>query len=177
MRNCSARLNACTVRVKHSMTELGTSAMMECSPWVPQRACMTSPCDGSVGRPVDGPPRITSTITQGTWAIEAKPMFSCISEKPGPEVAVSALVPASEAPMTAAIEAISSSIWMKSPPTWGMRRDSTSAISVDGVIGIAGEEAGAGVDGALGDRFVALHQAALRHQLRPFRTAGARRGA
>jgi hypothetical protein len=62
-------------------------------------------------------------------------MFSCINEKPGPDVAVSALTPASDAPMTALIEAISSSICMKWPPTWGMRRDSTSAISVDGVIG------------------------------------------
>ena len=62
-------------------------------------------------------------------------MLSCMSEKPGPEVAVSGLVPASEAPITAAIEAISSSIWMKWPPTCGRRRESTSAISVEGVIG------------------------------------------
>ena len=62
-------------------------------------------------------------------------MFSCMSEKPGPEVAVSALAPASEAPMTAAMEAISSSIWMKWPPTAGRRRARTSAISVEGVMG------------------------------------------
>ena len=90
---------------------------------------------GSVGSPVDGPPRMTSTMTQGTWAMLAYPMLSCMSEKPGPEVAVSALAPASEAPITAPIEAISSSIWMKWPSTWGRRRDSTSAISVEGVMG------------------------------------------
>ena len=76
-----------------------------------------SPCEGSVGRPVDGPPRITLTITQGTCDIEAKPMFSCISENPGPEVAVNDLVPASEAPMTAAMLEISSSICRNDPPT------------------------------------------------------------
>jgi len=102
---------------------------------VPQRACITSPCEGSVGRPVDGPPRMTSTITQGICAIAAKPIISCIRLKPGPDVAVSAFLPASEAPQTAAMLAISSSIWMKVPPTWGRRLASTSAISVDGVIG------------------------------------------
>jgi len=54
---------------------------------------------------------------------------------PGPDVAVSALTPASDEPMTAPIEAISSSICRNEPPTSGMRRESVSAISVDGVIG------------------------------------------
>ena len=71
VRKRSARLNASTVSVKHSSTELGTSAIMECSPWVPHLACMTSPCEGSVGSPVEGPPRMTSTITQGICAIAA----------------------------------------------------------------------------------------------------------
>ncbi len=88
-----------------------------------------------MGRPVEGPPRITSTITHGICAIAAKPIISCISEKPGPDVAVSALVPASDAPQTAAMLAISSSIWMNRPPTSGRRLASVSAISVDGVIG------------------------------------------
>ena len=78
---------------------------------------------------------MTSTITHGTWAMVAKPIISCMSEKPGPDVAVSALTPASEAPTTAPMEAISSSICMKWPPTCGSRRASVSAISVDGVIG------------------------------------------
>src|SRR3990170_2180239 len=58
-----------------------------------------------------------------------------MSENPGPDVAVIALAPATEAPMTAAIDAISSSIWIKCPPTRGRLRASNSAISVDGVIG------------------------------------------
>jgi hypothetical protein len=58
-----------------------------------------------------------------------------MSEKPGPLVAVSAFAPASEAPMTAAIEAISSSIWMYMPPSFGMRFAHSSAISEEGVIG------------------------------------------
>jgi hypothetical protein len=37
-------------------------------------------------------------------------MFSCMRLKPGPEVAVMDFMPPYEAPMTAAIEAISSSI-------------------------------------------------------------------
>ena len=96
---------------------------------------MTSPWLGSVGSPVDGPPRITSTITQGICDIAAKPIISCMRLNPGPEVAVSAFSPAREAPHTAEMLAISSSIWRNEPPTSGMRRDSVSAISVEGVMG------------------------------------------
>jgi hypothetical protein len=45
------------------------------------------------------------------------------------------LEPVSDAPMTAAMAAISSSIWMNLPPTFGSSIDSTSATSVDGVMG------------------------------------------
>ncbi len=62
-------------------------------------------------------------------------MFSCFSEKPGPEVAVIALAPPIEAPTTAAIALISSSIWMNTPPACGSSVTSRSAISEDGVIG------------------------------------------
>ena len=60
--------------------------------------------------PVEGPARCTSTTTQGISVIAARPMFSCISEKPGPLVAVMAFTPAAEAPMMAAMLEISSSI-------------------------------------------------------------------
>jgi hypothetical protein len=109
--------------------------MMEWSPWVPQRAWFTSPWLTWVGMPVEGPPRCTSTITQGISAMIAYPSASCISEKPGPLVAVITLRPVSEAPMMAQIEAISSSIWMNRPPIRGSRKARCSAISVDGVIG------------------------------------------
>jgi hypothetical protein len=62
-------------------------------------------------------------------------MFSCLRENPGPLVAVIALTPPMEAPITAAIEAISSSICTKTPPASGSRRARRSAISDEGVIG------------------------------------------
>ena len=74
-------------------------------------------------------------MTQGISAMTAYPNPSCINEKPGPLVAVMTLLPVSEAPMMAQIEAISSSIWMNFPPTFGSRSESISAISVEGVIG------------------------------------------
>ncbi len=57
--------------VKHSRTELALRTMMGWSPWVPHRACITSPWAGLVGSPVLGPPRMTFTTTQGTSAIQA----------------------------------------------------------------------------------------------------------
>ncbi len=44
-------------------------------------------------------------------------------------------MPPSEAPSTAPSEAISSSIWMKMPPTLGSSSAMRSATSEDGVIG------------------------------------------
>ncbi len=44
-------------------------------------------------------------------------------------------VPAREAPMIAPILAISSSIWINVPSTWGSRTESCSAISEAGVMG------------------------------------------
>ena len=65
----------------------------------------------------------------------AYPMFSIMREKPGPEVAVMARAPVQEAPTTAAMEAISSSIWMKTPFAFGSLRAMCSATSVEGVMG------------------------------------------
>jgi hypothetical protein len=62
-------------------------------------------------------------------------MDSCIKLKPGPEVAVIALAPVHEAPMTAEIEAISSSIWIKTPLTALSRTAILSIISLEGVMG------------------------------------------
>ena len=90
---------------------------------------------GRVGVPVLGPPRCTSTTTHGTSAMTACPRFSCLRLKPGPDVAVSALAPAREAPMMAPIAAISSSIWMNLPPIFGSLRTRYSAISEEGVMG------------------------------------------
>ncbi len=62
-----------------------------------------------VGMPVEGPPRCTSKITAGISAKYASPMNSCISEMPGPEVAVNARAPFQAAPITMPIAASSSS--------------------------------------------------------------------
>src|SRR5258706_13887267 len=59
--------------------------------------------------PVEGPARCTSKITAGISAKYAKPRNSCISEMPGPEVAVKARAPFQAAPITMPIEASSSS--------------------------------------------------------------------
>ncbi len=71
MRSASDRLKARTVSSNTSFTDDGASAMVGWSPWVPQRACMTSPWAGRVGMPVLGPPRITLTTTQGVSVIAA----------------------------------------------------------------------------------------------------------
>src|SRR4030042_3132544 len=109
--------------------------MIELSQSTPQRAWFTSPWLTFVGRPVEGPPRCTSTITHGISAMIANPSPSCISEKPGPLVPVNTFFPVTDAPMIAQIEAISSSICMNFPPFRGRRTDISSAISVEGVIG------------------------------------------
>ena len=62
-------------------------------------------------------------------------MCSIMSEKPGPEVTVKALAPPQTAPWMAMEAASSSSIWMKMPPTVGMREANRSTTSVEGVMG------------------------------------------
>ena len=65
----------------------------------------------------------------------ARPSISCINEKPGPLVAVMALAPVMEAPITLAMAAISSSVWNVAPPTSGRRRAISSRMSEAGVMG------------------------------------------
>src|ERR1700679_2093508 len=57
------------------------------------------------------PARCTFMITAGISAKYERPMNSCISEMPGPEVAVKARAPFHDAPITMPIEASSSSPW------------------------------------------------------------------
>ena len=71
----------------------------------------------SVGNPVEGAPLIAFTTTIGTSVIAANPIFSFISDIPGPAVAVITFSPVQEAPIIAAIEPISSSISMNLPPS------------------------------------------------------------
>jgi hypothetical protein len=65
----------------------------------------------------------------------AYPMFSIIKEKPGPLVAVIARAPVQDAPITDAMPAISSSIWINTPFFLGSFAAICSATSVEGVIG------------------------------------------
>src|SRR5712691_9298992 len=68
-----------------------------------------SACWVRVGMPVDGLPRWMSKMTAGISAKYDRPINSCISEMPGPEVAVKARAPFQAAPITMPIEASSSS--------------------------------------------------------------------
>jgi len=94
-----------------------------------------SACAGSVGKPVDGPPRCTSTNN-------AKAFPSCgvadvfhHQREAGPEVTVKAWRPPQTAPCNVIEAASSSSIWMKVPPTVGTREAKRSTTSVEGVMG------------------------------------------
>jgi hypothetical protein len=74
-------------------------------------------------------------MTHGVSVIMAYPIFSCMRLKPGPDVAVIDREPPQEAPITADIAPISSSIWRYVPPTLGRLSAIISAISEAGVIG------------------------------------------
>src|ERR1017187_6204348 len=62
-------------------------------------------------------------------------MFSILRAKPGPEATVKALAPPQTAPWIGMEAPGSSSIWMKMPPTVGIREAKRSTTSVDGVMG------------------------------------------
>src|SRR5712691_11654385 len=103
-----------------------------------------SACWVRVGMPVDGLPRWISKMTAGISEKYDRPMNSCISEMPGPEVAVKARAPFQAAPMTMPIEASSSSPWMMAylaflvSVSWRSRRQcdvKASASDEEGVIG------------------------------------------
>ena len=133
--NSSAMLNASTVAWYESSTSHGAMTARGVSPWLAKTACSRSDCSLFVGRPVDGPPRCTLTITAGTSAIDERPSISAISERPGPDVAVIDFTPANDAPMTAPIAESSSSVCSAVPPSFGSHSASMCRISDDGVIG------------------------------------------
>ena len=101
---------------------------------------------------------MTLTMTQGTSAMQANPKFSCIKENPGPLVAVMDLTPASEAPITAPREAISSSIWMNVPPTVGQPVGHDLADLRGRGDGVAGKKPAARGQRPFHHRLVALEQ-------------------
>ncbi len=120
---------------KVSATEVGASTGRITSPWAENAAANRSDCSVLVGRPVEGPPRCTSTITSGSSAMLARPIISHFRESPGPLVAVMAFLPAKEAPTAAPMPAISSSAWSTAPPYFQMWSVRNCMISVEGVMG------------------------------------------
>ena len=96
------------------------------------------------------------TTTQGVSVIMPRPIFSIIREKPGPEVAVMALAPPQEAPRMAAMEAISSSIWMHMPLHLGQPFGHALGDFGGRGDGITGKKTATGGNGALGAGFVAV---------------------
>ena len=104
-------------------------------PEVQNSASSTSPCAPWVAPPVDGPSRWTKAITTGVSVITAYWTVSIIRQKPGPEVAVIAWWPASDAPTHAASAEISSGADSARPPRRGSSSIIVRKISLDGVIG------------------------------------------
>ena len=82
-----------------------------------------------------GPAALHVDDDRGTSAIEARPIISIISERPGPDVAVMDFTPAKDAPMMAPIAASSSSVWTTEPPARGSHSARKCRISEEGVIG------------------------------------------
>ena len=131
----SAMLNASTVIGKVSATLMGASTGRTASPCAEKAAWNRSDCSLLVGIPVEGPPRCTFTTTSGSSAIVASPSISVFRDMPGPEVAVSAFLPANDAPTQAPMPAISSSHWSIVPPYFQISRFRKCMISDEGVIG------------------------------------------
>src|SRR5262245_53360893 len=104
------------------------------SPLRPHSACRRSLCSVLVGRPVDGPPRCTLTITTGSSVITPRPIASPLSATPGPDDAVTATEPPYAAPSAAPIAAISSSAWNVTVPKF-LYLASECRIDDAGVIG------------------------------------------
>ena len=96
--------------------------------------CNRSVCSDLVGRPVDGPPRCTSTMTNGNSVITAKFIASLFRQMPGPEVVVTASAPANDAPTAEAHPAISSSHCTVFTPS-DLCLANSCRISVAGVMG------------------------------------------
>ena len=104
------------------------------SPWRPNIASSRSLCSVLVGRPVEGPPRWTSTMIMGSSMIAASPSVSAFRSMPGPLVPVTARCPAKEAPSAMFAAAISSSACSVITPKF-LWRESSCRSSDAGVIG------------------------------------------
>src|SRR5688500_14642853 len=130
----SARRDASIEPQKHDAGEYEATIGSGASPWRPYNAWRRSACSVFVGRPVEGPPRWTSTITSGSSSDTARPIVSLFSARPGPDVVVTPIAPPYAAPSAAPIAEISSSAWIVVTPK-RLSRDSACRMSDAGVIG------------------------------------------
>ncbi len=119
---------------KQSAGERGATIGTGASPLRPNIAISRSACSVLVGRPVDGPPRCTSTMTSGSSSDTASPIVSDFSASPGPDVVVTASAPPKAAPSAAPMPAISSSAWNVRTPN-RLCLASSCRMSLAGVIG------------------------------------------
>ena len=76
------------------------------------------------------------TVAEHTYEPEAaEPTEEVVPTPTAVPTSEPTAAPATEAPKIAAMELISSSIWIKTPPCFGSRMLACSAISVEGVMG------------------------------------------
>ncbi len=134
VRYFTARRVASMAAAKQSLGVCAATIGTGASPWRPYMAWSRSACSVLVGRPVEGPPRCTSTMTSGSSRLMARPMVSDLRSRPGPEVVVTPSAPPKAAPRAAPMPAISSSAWKVRTPN-SLRRLSSWRMSEAGVIG------------------------------------------
>ncbi len=94
VRYLTARRTASMAMAKQSLGFWGARMGSGASPWRPYMAWRRSACSVLVGRPVEGPPRCTSTMTRGSSRLMARPMVSDLRSSPGPLVVVTPERPA-----------------------------------------------------------------------------------
>ena len=93
MRYFSAMRTASNAASKQWLGERAATIGSGASPWRPYIASSRSACSVLVGRPVDGPPRCTSTISSGSSRLTARPIASDLRSTPGPARGGDAEVP------------------------------------------------------------------------------------
>ena len=134
MRYVVAMRTASIAARKQSAGVFGATIGTGDSPLRPNIAWSRSACSVLVGRPVEGPPRWTSTMTSGSSSETARPIVSDFSATPGPDVVVTPIAPPKLAPRAMPMPAISSSACIVVTP-WRLRAASAWRMSDAGVIG------------------------------------------
>ena len=129
-----AILVASIAMVKQSVGDWGATIATGHSPLRPNMACSKSACSVLVGKPVEGPPRWTLMMINGSSVMAARPMASALRATPGPLVPVRPIAPPKAAPMEDPTAEISSSAWKVLTPKC-LKFDNPSRIELAGVIG------------------------------------------